>query len=96
MKRFVETLLLAIKVLTYEKATTLWILPDSRILGQVILAPPIAVGAGLQCYTRDWAIIEMEASKFDSDNFIGNVIDLDRAYARPIYKEDVPLPYESP
>jgi hypothetical protein len=63
-------------VITYKKVTTLWFTPESRLLGQVILAPPIAIGAGLERYTRDWAIIEMEASKFDLDNFMGNAIDL--------------------
>jgi hypothetical protein len=62
-------------VLTYKKVTTLWFTRESCPLSQVILAPPIAVGAGLERYTRDWAIIEMEASKFDLDNFMGNVIE---------------------
>jgi hypothetical protein len=54
----------------------LWFTPENRLLGHVILAPPIAVGTGTECYTRDWAIIEMEPSKFDSENFVGNAIDL--------------------
>ena len=62
----------------YQDVLTRWATPESRVLGQVILSPPIGVGVGSSSdgYTEDWAIIEIDASKVDANNFNGNVIDL--------------------
>ncbi|CAA7262387.1 unnamed protein product [Cyclocybe aegerita] len=57
----------------YQNVATQWATPDSRILGQVILSPPINAGEG---YTEDWAVIEIDTSKIDASNFEGNAIDL--------------------
>ncbi|KAK7447030.1 hypothetical protein VKT23_014243 [Stygiomarasmius scandens] len=51
-----------------------WSLPDSRILGHVILSPPIGVGS--EGFVEDWAVIEVDASKVNKNNFYGNAIDL--------------------
>ncbi|KAI0274416.1 hypothetical protein BGY98DRAFT_935883 [Russula aff. rugulosa BPL654] len=45
-------------------------------LGKVILSPPIGVRVGREGYTEDWAVIEVDASKIDIDNFNSNAIDL--------------------
>ncbi|KAF9519042.1 hypothetical protein BS47DRAFT_1288800, partial [Hydnum rufescens UP504] len=37
--------------------------------------PPISVGVGVECYTEDWALIELD-HKIDWDNFKGNAVDL--------------------
>ncbi|THU84852.1 hypothetical protein K435DRAFT_397583 [Dendrothele bispora CBS 962.96] len=60
----------------YQNVSTQWANPESRILGHVILSPPINVNVGSEGYTEDWAVIEVDASKIDSGNFSGNVIDL--------------------
>jgi hypothetical protein len=60
----------------YQKVSTEWATLDSRVLGHVILSPPIGVGVGSEKYTEDWAVIEIDASKVDASNFKGNAIDL--------------------
>ena len=54
--------------------------PENRVLGHVILSPPIRLGCnsegGNEGYTEDWAIIEVDRSKVNASNFSGNVIDL--------------------
>ncbi|KAK7447031.1 hypothetical protein VKT23_014244 [Stygiomarasmius scandens] len=53
---------------------TNWTNPENRVLGDVVLSPPINVSG--EGYTEDWAIIEIDVSKVDKDNFKGNAIDL--------------------
>ncbi|KAL6303779.1 hypothetical protein BKA93DRAFT_898944 [Sparassis latifolia] len=62
----------------YQDVSTHWATPESRVLGHVILSPPINVGVGSSSegYTEDWAVIEIDASKVDASNFNGNAIDL--------------------
>ncbi|GBE84426.1 predicted protein [Sparassis crispa] len=63
----------------YQDVSTRWATPESRVLGHVILSPPINVGVGSSSdegYTEDWAVIEIDASKVDASNFNGNAIDL--------------------
>ncbi|KAF8267033.1 hypothetical protein EI94DRAFT_1786628, partial [Lactarius quietus] len=50
-----------------------WATAESRVLGHVILSPPISTRKG---YTEDWAVIEIDTSKIDASNFEGNTIDL--------------------
>ncbi|CAE6419968.1 unnamed protein product [Rhizoctonia solani] len=58
-----------------------WSKPEDRVIGYVIWAPPIGVGAppiGLALphdYTKDVCVIKLDEKKFMS-NFRGNVIDL--------------------
>ncbi|KAF8957093.1 hypothetical protein BDZ97DRAFT_120014 [Flammula alnicola] len=60
----------------YQNVSTHWATLESRVLGHVILSPPISVGSSSEGYTEDWAIIEVDASKVDGSNFNGNAIDL--------------------
>ena len=60
----------------YEEVSTQWTTRESRIIGRVILSPPISVGVGSEGYTEDWAVIEIDASKVDASNFKGNTINL--------------------
>ncbi|KZT04526.1 uncharacterized protein LAESUDRAFT_715565 [Laetiporus sulphureus 93-53] len=62
----------------YQDISTHWAAPESRILGHVILSPPIKVGVGSsgEGYTEDWAVVEIDPSKVDASNFDGNAIDL--------------------
>ncbi|KIM73605.1 hypothetical protein PILCRDRAFT_828987 [Piloderma croceum F 1598] len=53
-----------------------WKKQENRILGYVVLSPPIGLGVGEEGFTEDWAVIEIDDSKVDSTNFVGNVIDL--------------------
>ncbi|KIK65003.1 hypothetical protein GYMLUDRAFT_381919 [Collybiopsis luxurians FD-317 M1] len=65
----------------YSKTQASWKPLANRALGHVILSPPIKFGAG-EGYTEDWAVIEIDTSKIDRDNFDGNVIDLGTRIAR--------------
>ncbi|KAG9019614.1 hypothetical protein FRB90_012460 [Tulasnella sp. 427] len=58
----------------YQQVSADWATLDSRVLGHVILSPPISVSS--EGYTVDWAVIEIDASKIDKGNFKGNAIDL--------------------
>ncbi len=62
----------------HQTVLTYWATPESRILGHVILSPPINVNVGnsSEGYTEDWAVIEIDASKVNMSNFNGNAIDL--------------------
>ena len=52
-----------------------WKKREQRILGHIVLSPPIAFNVGDEGYTEDWAIIEVDPSKVDSTNFNDNAID---------------------
>lgn len=60
----------------HSDITNLWNLEKDRVIGHVLCAPPITVGAGPKRYTEDWALIELDRNKIDWDYFRGNVIDL--------------------
>ena len=47
-----------------------------RTLGHVVLSPSFGFSVGPNKYTEDWAVIEMDASCIDKENFTGNCIDL--------------------
>ncbi|KAI0304089.1 hypothetical protein BC826DRAFT_903028 [Russula brevipes] len=47
-----------------------------RVLGHVVLSPPLSLDVGEEGFAEDWAVIEVDKSKLDSTNFIGNAIDL--------------------
>jgi hypothetical protein len=51
-----------------------WTVPNDRIIGQVLHVEPIAVSAGPQKLTEDWALIALEESKFEWDKFKGNTV----------------------
>lgn len=53
-----------------------WQNKKNRVLGHIVLSPPIGLGVGDEKFTEDWAVIEVDSSKVDSTNFPGNVIDL--------------------
>jgi hypothetical protein len=53
-----------------------WKKRENRVLGYVLLSPPIGLGVGKNGFTEDWAVIEVDDSKVDATNFVGNVIDL--------------------
>ncbi|TFY70698.1 hypothetical protein EVG20_g2313 [Dentipellis fragilis] len=86
-----------------QDISTHWTTPENRILGHVVLSPPIKFGAGSSSegYTEDWAVIEIDASKIDASNFDGNAIDLgpytDMAkfvgMMNPTYRRDHPFKY---
>ena len=53
-----------------------WKKPENRVLGHIVLSPPTGFNVGTDGFTEDWAVIEIDSSKVDLTNFIGNVIDL--------------------
>ncbi|KAG8729857.1 hypothetical protein FRC11_007882 [Ceratobasidium sp. 423] len=74
----------------YRGVSDRWGPPENRVLGHVVLSPPIDVGVGSEGYTEDWAVIEIDSSKIDKSNFDGNAIDLgidipDRKFTRMMY-----------
>jgi hypothetical protein len=58
------------------EATRDWKDRKNRVIGHVVLSPPIGLNIGEDEFTKDWAVIEIDASKIDSTNFFGNVVDL--------------------
>lgn len=77
-----------------------WSTSENRVIGHVVFSPPFGVGD--EPYTKDFAIIEMDASKLDASNFKGNVIDLGtkidpeefgrRMYPHPTNRKDFVYP----
>ncbi|KAI0950654.1 hypothetical protein AcW1_007905 [Taiwanofungus camphoratus] len=53
-----------------------WENEDDRVIGHVVLSPPIAFNVGNDGFTEDWAVVEMRPTKIAKLNFIGNAIDL--------------------
>ena len=53
-----------------------WVSQEDRILGHVVLSPPIDVGVGRESFTEGWAAIEIDKSKIDESRFYFNAIDL--------------------
>jgi hypothetical protein len=60
----------------HDEATKYWSEESQRIIGHVAYSPPITIGTGTECYTEDWALIELDNNKIDWNNFEANVIDL--------------------
>ncbi|KAI6157173.1 hypothetical protein BKA82DRAFT_994414 [Pisolithus tinctorius] len=60
----------------HSDVTKVWSQENHRVIGHVLYAPPITVGAGSKRYTEDWALIELDCNKIGWANFKGNVIDL--------------------
>ena len=60
----------------HKEVVSKWADPVERILGHVVLAPPLGFGVGSLGFTQDIAVIEIDPSKIDASNFYGNVIDL--------------------
>ena len=59
----------------HREVNTTWRHPKRRILGHVVHSPRITFGAGDEGYTEDYAVVELDSSKFE-EGFRGNVIDL--------------------
>ncbi|KIM24674.1 hypothetical protein M408DRAFT_26795 [Serendipita vermifera MAFF 305830] len=53
-----------------------WKERETRVLGHVVLSPPISFNVGVEGFTEDWAMVEINNSIVDSTNFVGNAIDL--------------------
>lgn len=53
-----------------------WKKREDRKLGFVVVSPPLALNVGEEGFTEDWALVEIDSSKIDSTNFVGNAIDL--------------------
>ncbi|KAH9941302.1 uncharacterized protein BXZ73DRAFT_98518 [Epithele typhae] len=53
-----------------------WGSPADRAMGHVVLSPPLDFGVGPDQCTEDWAVVEIDRSRVDKANFVGNCIDL--------------------
>ncbi|CCM06263.1 uncharacterized protein FIBRA_08513 [Fibroporia radiculosa] len=53
-----------------------WQEEENRIIGHVVLSPPIRPNYGKDGFTEDWAVVEVHPTKIARLNFIGNAIDL--------------------
>ena len=58
-----------------------WTDQKNRIIGHVILSPPLSLSVGEGRFTQDFAVIEVDTTKIDASNFIGNAIDLGTEYS---------------
>jgi len=70
-----------------------WGPAEERILGHILYAPPIGVGATADQYTEDFAIIALDPSKIDAQNFKGNVIDLGSKLTIPVFRRKLNFMY---
>ncbi|KZP25739.1 hypothetical protein FIBSPDRAFT_929153 [Athelia psychrophila] len=57
------------------RVTKEWRTPDSRVIGRVLRAPPLALGVGAQRFTEDWAVFALDRAKLGA-GFRGNKMDL--------------------
>lgn len=53
-----------------------WANSKKRIIGHVVLSPPLVLSDGNGSFTQDFAIIEVDTTKIDINDFVGNAIDL--------------------
>ncbi|KAH8110516.1 hypothetical protein DFH11DRAFT_773107 [Phellopilus nigrolimitatus] len=53
-----------------------WADEGNRVIGHVVLSPPISFGFGDDGFTDDWAVVQIYSSKISKLNFVGNAIDL--------------------
>ncbi|KAI0272413.1 hypothetical protein BC834DRAFT_921886 [Gloeopeniophorella convolvens] len=85
----------AIKALEkfHDQVKKEWSQPSQRILGHIAHSPPITLGAGKEGFTEDYAIVELDSSKFKKP-FKGNVIDLVHVEMYP--RIDAPSSFKYP
>ncbi|KZT71408.1 hypothetical protein DAEQUDRAFT_763993 [Daedalea quercina L-15889] len=81
-----------------------WEKLDDRVIGHVVYAPPITLSADPDGYTEDFALIEIDTSRFDASNIKSNCIDLgtkisDADFTRMMYPDATTphtiIPYDS-
>ena len=53
-----------------------WEKEKNRIIGHVVLSPPISFDYGDDGFTEDWAVVEIHPTKISRLNFVGNAVDL--------------------
>ncbi|KAI9460941.1 hypothetical protein BJY52DRAFT_1117551 [Lactarius psammicola] len=53
-----------------------WEEEEDRVIGHVVLSPPIGLDDGDDGFTDDWVVVQMHPTKIARLNFIGNAIDL--------------------
>ncbi|KDQ54433.1 hypothetical protein JAAARDRAFT_49387 [Jaapia argillacea MUCL 33604] len=53
-----------------------WQKEENRIIGHVVLSPPIGLDDGDDGFADDWAVVEIHPTKISRLNFVGNAIDL--------------------
>ncbi|KAG8780249.1 hypothetical protein FRC12_023305 [Ceratobasidium sp. 428] len=54
-----------------------WASPADRTIGHIVFSPRFDFGVEPGRYTEDWAVVEIDRSRIDNTNFIGNCIDLE-------------------
>ncbi|KAN0087169.1 hypothetical protein V8E54_000857 [Elaphomyces granulatus] len=53
-----------------------WEKEENRIIGHVVLSPPISFDYGDDGFIEDWAVVEIYPTKISRLNFVGNAVDL--------------------
>lgn len=53
-----------------------WEDPKKRIIGHVVRSPPLSLSDKKDCYTADFAVIEVDTAKINASNFAENAMDL--------------------
>ncbi|KAK0214038.1 hypothetical protein IW262DRAFT_292361 [Armillaria fumosa] len=80
----------------YQDVEKKWNTHASRVLGRVVLSPPISLGTGTEGYTEDYAIIEVDDDKIDRSTFQGNTIDLGTEIPRWEFTEKMSSNFKYP
>ncbi|TFY58859.1 hypothetical protein EVG20_g7997 [Dentipellis fragilis] len=88
--RKAETVFKALKALRHEIATQ-WGTKETRVIGELAWAPPIAFSTEPGQYTLDLAIIKIDADKLDATNYHGNSIGLGTKYTPSQFLDKIDL-----
>ena len=64
-----------------------WKDPKNRIIGHIVLSPPLLHNAANGGLTQDFAVVEIDPTKINATNFIGNAIDLGTEMAKATLME---------
>ncbi|KAM5543708.1 hypothetical protein V8D89_002325 [Ganoderma adspersum] len=65
-----------VKLTKLHEEAMRWEKLEDRVIGHVVYAPPVTLGADPGGYTEDFALIEIDTSRFDASNVKINCIDL--------------------
>ncbi|KAI5804860.1 hypothetical protein DFH27DRAFT_512722 [Peziza echinospora] len=58
----------------HNEVSKRWAIPHQRVIGEVVHIEPIAINVPPECFTSDWALVELYNGKFDWATFGGNKI----------------------
>ena len=85
----------ALRALRHEIATY-WVAKENRVIGELVWAPPVVLSTQPGQYTLDIAVIRIDAGKLDTNNYLGNTINIGNKYTRQEFMRKIYLHPTSP